>query len=544
MLLLFVSLRGFTPTVSNLKEPLGLLLKHNVLMPKVTIAAGSQISAAAGAKIADQGGNAVDAALAAALVSMCTDVGVMAPGASGFIAVWPLGKPPIVIDAYAEMPGRGLESAKVGQGATEVFFDYGGRMSNIVGYGSVATPGIFAGLGMASEQYGILPWSKVVVPAIDWAEQGFPLTGGAAEYLRYTHDAIFSWHPQSYQTLHHRDGSLLQSGEIVHVPGLADSLRLIADQGVETFYTGEIGDRIATEIQANGGLLTHEDLAAYSAIARSPLNLRFGEWNVVTNPPPAIGGACLAAMLLLHENHPCRQWEETCVQQLIEIQSAVLAQRSQHLDGAQDLSAAVTELLALAREDKLQSLIKSPSTIHISAVDSDGLACSISASAGYGSGAMIEGTGLWLNNSLGEIDLHPHGIEALPPGTRLSSNMAPTLARRADGAVLAIGSPGASRITTAIAQVMLHFIQRGLSLSEAVTFPRLHVEVIEKVLRIAFEPGLQVPHLSGFSLYPFPTPSMYFGGVQAALWEPETGLLAAAADPRRAGTVAEGGVEE
>ena len=512
-------------------------------MPKVTIAAGSQISAEAGAKIANQGGNAVDAALAAALVSMCTDVGVMAPGASGFITIWPLDKPPVVIDAYAEMPGRGLASAQVGQGATEVFFDYGGRMSNIVGYGSIATPGIFAGLGMASKRYGVLPWSTVVAPAIGWAEQGFPLTGGAAEYLRYTHDAIFSWHPQSYQTLHHSDGSLLKSGEIVHVPGLADSLRLIAAQGVEAFYTGEIGDRIATEIQANGGLLTHEDLAAYRAIARSPLEVQFGEWDIVTNPPPAIGGACLAAMLLLHENHPCPLWNEICVRQLIEIQSTVLAHRRQYLDGAQDLPTAVAELLGLARQDNLQSLIKSPSTIHISAVDNDGLACSISASAGYGSGAMIEGTGLWLNNSLGEIDLHPHGIEELPPGTRLSSNMAPTLARRADGAVLAIGSPGASRITTAIAQVMWHFIQRGLSLSEAIMFPRLHVETIEEVLRIAFEPGLPVPELSGFSQYPFPTPSMYFGGVQAALWDPETGLCAAA-DARRAGTVAEGGMEE
>ncbi len=115
-------------------------------MPKVTIAAGSQISADAGARIADLGGNAVDAALASTLVSMCTDLGVMAPGASGFIAVWPLADKPVVIDAYAEMPGRGLVSPQLGQGAREVFFDYGGRMSNIVGYGSVATHCIYAGL--------------------------------------------------------------------------------------------------------------------------------------------------------------------------------------------------------------------------------------------------------------------------------------------------------------------------------------------------------------------------------------------------------------
>ncbi|MEO0759383.1 MAG: gamma-glutamyltransferase [Cyanobacteria bacterium J06648_16] len=509
-------------------------------MPKVAIAAGSQISAEAGARVANQGGNAVDAALAASLVSMCTDVGVMAPGASGFIAVWPADQPPVMIDAYAEMPGRGLASAQLGQGAQEVFFDYGGKMSNIVGYGSVATPGIFAGLEMAAERYGALPWSAVMTPAITWAGQGFPLTGGAAEYLRYTHEAIFSWHPQSYEVLHHCDGSVLQAGEIVQVPHLAESLRLIADQGTEAFYTGAIGQRIVAEIQANKGLLTLEDLAAYRAMPRDPLRICFGEWDIATNPPPAVGGACLAAMLLLLNQRSYNRWDCAAVERLIEIQRAVLNYRRHSLDGAPAFSAAVAELLELARLDQLQALIKSPSTIHVSTVDTNGLACAISASAGYGSGVMAGGTGLWLNNSLGEIDLHPHGIEDLPPGTRLSSNMAPTLARQSSGAVLAIGSPGASRITTAIAQVLLHFAQRGLPLSEAVEFPRLHVEVIEDALRVAFESGLPMPSPADLSLYPFPEISMYFGGVQAALWDPDTGL-SAAADSRRAGTVATGG---
>ncbi|MEO1144865.1 MAG: gamma-glutamyltransferase, partial [Cyanobacteria bacterium J06638_22] len=298
--------------------------------------------------------------------------------------------------------------------------------------------------------------------------------------------------------------------------------------------------RIAAEVQANHGLLTAEDLAAYRAIERSPLRLRFGEWDIATNPPPAIGGACLAAMLLLLDQRSFAQWDSTSVQQLIEIQQAVLGYRSHHLKRASDLSQAVAELLELARLDKLHSLVKSPSTIHVSAVDTDGLACSISASAGYGSGVMVEGTGLWLNNSLGEIELHPHGLEDLSPGTRLSSNMAPTLAKRADGAVLAIGSPGASRITTAIVQALLHFIQRGLPLSEAITSPRLHVEVGEEPSQISFEPDLPISPQSVFSLQPFSAPSMYFGGVQAALWEPDSGL-SAAADPRRAGAVAEGG---
>ncbi|MDJ0705501.1 MAG: gamma-glutamyltransferase [Leptolyngbyaceae cyanobacterium MO_188.B28] len=507
-------------------------------MSQVSIAAGSQISAEAGAAVAAEGGNAVDAALAAAIVAMCTDLGVMAPGASGFIAVWSPDSDPVVIDAYAEMPGRGLASAQFGQGAREVFFDYGGRMSNIVGYGSVATPGIFAGLGMASERYGAIPWADVVAPAIRWTDQGFPLTGGAAEYLRYTHEAIFSWHPESYQALHHADGSPLQAGEIVHIPNLADSLRLIAQKGADVFYTGEIGQRMAAEIQANGGLLTAADLAAYQAIPRSPIRLRFGDWEMATNPPPAIGGPCLAAMLLLLDQQPFPDWNAATVERLVEIQQAVLDYRRRQLDGVHHCGAAAAQLLELAKLGNLKTLIHSPSTIHISAVDSEGLACSISASAGYGSGTMISGTGLWLNNSLGEIDLHPKGLEALPPGTRLASNMAPTIARRGDGAVLAIGSPGASRITTAIAQVLSNFVHLDMSLERAIAHPRLHVENFEGHPAVAFEVGLPIERLTGFITRDFPKRSMYFGGVQAALWDPIVGL-SASADRRRAGGVAQ-----
>jgi gamma-glutamyltranspeptidase/glutathione hydrolase len=512
-------------------------------MSRVSISSGSQISADAGAAVAAEGGNAVDAALAAALVSMCTDLGVMAPGASGFITIWSPEKQPIAIDAYAEMPGRGLPSERVGKGMREVFFDYGGKMSSIIGYGSVATPGMFAGLAMAAEQYGNLPWKAVVEPARRWVKEGFPLTGGAAEYLAYTHDAIFSWHPESYRVLHHPDGSCLREGEIVRIPELAESLKVIAEQGAETFYTGEIGQRIAREIQANGGLLTALDLQAYRAIARTPICIRLGDWEVITNPPPAIGGACVVAMLLLLEREPFSTWNLAAVRQMAQIQKAVLDYRRHHFEDSSNSAkeAKVARLLKWASCGDFQAGVISPSTIHTSAVDSNGLACAITASAGYGSGVTIAGTGLSLNNSLGEIELHPQGLQGLTPGTRLVSNMAPTIARRDDGTIIAIGSPGASRITTAIVQVLHNFLHLEMSLSEAINHPRLHVEVFEGLPSIAFEAGLPIDSIEGFVTREFPQLSMYFGGVQAALWNRELGLLAAA-DPRRTGAIAYGGI--
>ena len=129
-------------------------------MRRVEIASSSQISADAGASVADGGGNAVDAAVAAAMVSLCTEPGLVAPGAGAFITIWPPDGPPVVIDAYAEMPGRGAADDRFGTGGTEIFMEYGGGMRTIVGYGSVATPGAIAGLGAAVDGYGASPWSR------------------------------------------------------------------------------------------------------------------------------------------------------------------------------------------------------------------------------------------------------------------------------------------------------------------------------------------------------------------------------------------------
>ena len=507
---------------------------------KVIIASDAQIVVDAGAAVANRGGNAVDAAIAATLSSMCTNLGIVAPGASGFITIWREGEQPIVIDAYAEMPGRGLDSVEFGRGMREAFFDYGGGTKTMVGYGSVATPGMFAGLGLAAEKYGNLPWSEIVAPVQQQVKAGFPLSGVAAEYFAYTHEVIFGWHPDSYRAIHQADGKHLQVKDRVVIAELSKSLELIAEKGVDVLYRGELGAKITAEIQANQGLLTAEDLASYRAIERSPITIDFGDWQIATNPSPAVGGTCLAAMLLLMDRRSLSAWNAATVKEIAEIQQVVLQYRSQYLEGADESIAdrQAARLLDMAAKDNWEQLSQSPSTIHISAVDSDGLACSITASSGYGSGVMAGGTGLWLNNSLGEIELHPQGLHDLSPGTRLTSNMAPTICRHPDGRVLAIGSPGASRITTAIAQVLFNFVSLGLSLEEAISHPRLHFELFNNAPAIACETGIDTEELN-LTTRQFEGLSMYFGGVQAALYHPAHGLVAAA-DPRRTGGIAWG----
>lgn len=506
-------------------------------MNQVTIAAGTRIAADAGAAVAARGGNAVDAAIAAMVVSVCTDTGIMSPGCGAFVTIWPAGGDPVVIDGYAEMPGRGCGEQHFAEATHEVVFDYGGDTHQLVGYGTIATPGGFAGLASASAQFGRLPWACLFEPAIEQVERGFPLTGGAAEYLSYTHEAIYSWHPDSYRILHHADGSPLGEGDIVRVPCLADSLRAIAAD-VSALYGGELGQRIADGVRARGGLLGIEDLQAYQAAVRVPVRARIGDWEVATNPPPAVGGSCLAGMLLLLERMGPGADLCAAVENMVTAQRAILGYRARRLDGArQALPREVERMLELADLGD-HGLLSAPSTSHVSAVDADGLACAITASAGYGSGVMIEGTGFWLNNSLGEIDLLTRGVSGLAPGTRLASNMAPTIARRrSDGAVLALGSPGASRITTAIAQVLVNFAGQQMDLADAVMHPRLHVELAANPGTIAFEPGLPVVPMLDLEPRPFNGPSMYFGGVQAVHWSPAQGLHGIA-DARRGGSVA------
>lgn len=507
-------------------------------MPRVAVAATTRLSADAGAEIAAIGGNAVDAVIASVVSSMCTDIGIVSPGGGAFVTIAPPGEAAIVIDGCPEMPGRGAPASQFGLGSWDIAFDYKGETHQVIGYGSVATPGAFAALGEASKRYGRLPWAELLQPTIRSVENGFPLRGGAAEYLGYVHDSIYAWCEESNRIVHRADSRPIGDGDIVTIPDLADSLREIAAEGSRALYIGEIGRRIATAVSDAGGLLGLEDLAAYRATVHEPLTIDFFGWQVATCPPPSLGGPCMAAMLHLLQARDHESFDATAVNWLVDVQRAVLTFRANTLDGAgEEFTAEADRLIALAHQGDTARLLSSPSTIHVSGVDDDGLACSITSSAGYGSGAIAPGTGIWLNNSLGEVDLHPKGLDNVPPGTRLSSNMAPSVARRADGTVLAIGSPGASRITTAIAQSLWHHAAFGRTLEDAVEFARAHVEPYEGARRVAFEEGLPVAAVDGYRMHEFEGRDMFFGGVQAAQWSPNEGLCAVA-DPRRNGKTA------
>lgn len=507
-------------------------------MPRVAISTVSQIAADAGARVAREGGNAVDAAVATTLAAGVTSPSMTSLGGGGYATIWPPEGEPETIDGGFEMPGRGLDAARLGGGRIDVHMDYAGGTETTVGPGSVATPGVFALCAAASERHGRLPWKALVQPSYEHARDGFPLPKPSHDYLVHSHESVFGWNHDSFTALHDAEGRLLEPGARVEVPHLADSLLMIGEEGADAFYRGELARRVAEYMEREGGILTAADLAAYRAEVRPALEVDHSGWRIATNPPPAVGGVVLAAMLLLMDGRPRERWSAAEVDWLIRVQEAILLHRHDVLSRAEDMSGEAARLLRRAATGKLPHST-SAATVHTSAVDSDGLACSITISEGYGSGAIAPGTGIWLNNALGEIDLNPRGFHGSSLGHRLPSNMAPSAARSPDGAMLAIGSPGADRISTAILQGALNIIDLGLPLQAAVDHPRLHVKLADAGSMVRFEEGLPVEEVDVVSRC-VGKRVMYFGAVEAALWRPGAGLEVAA-DGRRVGGTAVAG---
>jgi gamma-glutamyltranspeptidase/glutathione hydrolase len=541
----------------------------------VAVAAPNKLAADAGLRLGREGGNAVDAALAAILVALTCEPGVASLGGGAFVTIAPAdGSPAVTVDGTVEMPGRGLPRDAFGGGMRHVVLPYGGRTEMSVGHGSVATPGALLAFEQAHRLFGQVPWRLVVEPAAQVAREGFPLGKAAAGYLDVCRDKVFAWHPVTRVPLF-TDGRPIARGETVHIPQLADFLDAVASEGAAVLHHGPVASAIAADMAANGGLLTEADLAEFEPVVRAALPIETGRWSLATNPPPAIGGPVLAAMLILMEGRPAGRWTAADMAHLIRVQHATLRYRATHLDAAPDRQSAAQALLDGVLAGGQSWLRTSPSTVHVSAAGGDGAACSITSSAGYGSGVTAPGTGVWLNNCLGEHELNRGGLHSLPPGERLASNMAPTVGRRDDGAVLAIGTPGADRITTALLQVLSSLIG-GTALQEAIDRPRMHVRLLPNGIKaedigsdgprgpdaddldglvpggfgpvVEHEADLVPPAadianaaggVDGLPWHAHPACSMYFGGVAAAMRGPD-GALTAAADPRRTGAVSVG----
>ena len=504
-------------------------------MPQVALAATGPVARAAGLSIARAGGNAVDACVAAAIAAMACEPGIVSLLSGAFVNVWRPDAAPEVIDGNVEMPGRGLDPSVFGRGVREVTFSYGAGVTMFGGHGAVATPGAVPTMELANERHGRMPWADVVAPAAAACRDGYPMGAASTRYLGFTAEPLFGPDPEARSVVNRPDGTPLRAGDTGTNPHLAGVLDALGREGASLFTTGEVGRAIAADMAEWGGLVTEADLAAYAPVIREPVLRRLGEWDLAINPPPSVGGPMLAVMLAeLADRYP------VTYRNVLDVEKVVLAYRHAIHDFSTDLRADGHDLLLAVERHGLAGLPTSSSTAHVSAVDADGLACAITMSSGYLSGTATPGTGLLHNNALGEPELNRLGLHSLVPGTRLASNMAPTTGRADDGRALAIGSPGADRITTALLQVLGRHCLHDTALREAILAPRLHVShLADGTAVVDVEPDEDIAAAvgaAGLSARTHGALDMFFGGVGAAARLAD-GSLVAEGDPRREAAV-------
>jgi gamma-glutamyltranspeptidase / glutathione hydrolase len=499
---------------------------------KGVVAAGHPLSAEAGAEVLREGGNAVDAAIAAVLASFAVESPLTGFGAGGYMMVAPAGATqPTLIDFFVAAPGLDGIHRRTELVPVPVRFDAATAQTFYVGPASCGVPGTAAGLQHAIERFGSMPLAELAAPAVALAREGAPVNAQQAyiiEILASIHDRL-----PGTRELYAPGGAQLREGDVFRFGELAEALERFGAEGAEPFYRGEIAAAVSGFVVDNGGTIGPRDLATYEALERRPIAAPFRDTEVLTNPPPSSGGILIAYCLGLLE----RLGPSSGARQLVAAMAAANDLRS--LEFAESLYEEGMEAgildpggLDLAASDLLGS------TTHISAFDVDGTCASVTCSNGSGSGVLVPGTGVILNNMLGEEDLNPLGFHRIGAGRRVPSMMAPTMVVRQGEVVLALGSAGSNRIRSAILQTIVRAVEQGLPVADAVRAPRLHFEAGA----VQAEPGIDVLSLelieaAGTAVTRWPRANLFFGGVQAVARNPRTGALSGGGDPRRGGAV-------
>jgi len=514
------------------------------------VAAGHAATAEAGAEILRQGGNAVDAAIAAITTSFVAEPVLTAAGGGGFMLIAAPHQSPLLLDGFARMPGGSPSPASL----KAIPIDFGDHVQTFhIGRASVATPSLPAMLFEAHRRFGRLPLKEAMAPGLDAIRNGIRLNALQASFIRLL-EPILTSDPEC-TALHAPNGRLLAEGESFRNPDLANTLEMLAIDGMDEFYRGDLARAIVAAV-APEGLLRMQDMEQVQVQPRTPLLTRMFDGEFLTNPPPSSGGLLIAFALKLleqlrpHLDIPAHCWPVAVAGVLREasrLRTRGFDQRIHDEDpSAEFLSKPHIRELALklaAGQGKADAtpepMNRHGSTTQISILDADGMAVSMTTSNGEGSGIVVPGTGIHLNNMLGEEDINPLGFHALPPGTTLSSMMAPSIFRHHGLPRLILGSGGSNRLRGAIAQVLVRRLLLGESIEQAVHAPRLHNE--GDVLDV--EPGLVDDTMrdmliaDGWRLREWSRSSVYFGGVHAIAVS-DQGEISAAADPRRGGAVA------
>jgi gamma-glutamyltranspeptidase/glutathione hydrolase len=366
-------------------------------------------------------------------------------------------------------------------------------------------------------RWGSKDLAELTAPAAALARDGVVLNAQQAEVVHLL-EAILRSTPEA-AALYVPGGRLLGERDRFVCPELGDTIERLGREGAAPFYRGDIADAVVAAVAAGGGVLTADDLRRYEALAREPLHVRYRGRDVLTNPPPSAGGILLALVLARLDREPPPPSLAHIVRSMEEAQAA---RTPDFLEGLAEPGFA-----GRFHASRLGA------TTHLSVLDADGRACSVTCTNGEGAGILVPGTGIHMNNIMGEADLSPLGFHHAPAGRRMPSMMSPTVVMR-DGEVdVALGSSGSNRIRSALLQTIVAIVDHGLDAAAAVAAPRVHFE--DGV--IYAEPGVPIDELrcDPHEVQRFRALNMFFGGVQAVCRDPAAGALLGAGDPRRGG---------
>ena len=496
------------------------------------VAAGHPQTATAGADVLRAGGNAVDAAVAAVLMSFVAESPLTGPGAGGFMLVHTGGETHL-LDFFVVAPGLGLDGREpAALVPLDIRFSEDAVQRFNVGPASCGAYGTTLGLTEALERFGTVRLGDLTGAPARAAREGVEVVPMQA-FLFEVLEPILTSTPEC-AAIYAPNGRLLAEGDLIRLPDVADLLDRLGAEGPGFLYDGEVAHAVSDWVLERGGMLSREDLGSYEVIERQPAQVAYRGREVLTNPPPSSGGILIADALGILERLE-RPHDPYVIAEVID--STNRARDEEFLDGLAT-EGFLERFLAKQALDTVATEVRSRlgNTTHVSVMDAEGACASVTCSNGSCSGVVVPGTGMHLNNMLGEQDLNPLGFHRHAPGARVPSMMAPTVVLRDGRPEIAIGSAGSNRIRSAILQTVLGVVDHGLPAQEAVSAPRLHVE--EK--QVDAEPGVDEGALerleeAGWAVRKWSELNLFFGGVQAVARDPDSDRLTGGGDPRRGG---------
>lgn len=545
----------------------GLDRVHPVVAKHGMVAAQEKVAAEIGLDILKEGGNAVDASVAVGFALAVTLPRAGNLGGGGFMIVHDAKAGATKAIDYREMAPKAAFK--------DMYLDADGNpvknRSRFHGL-AIGVPGTVAGMIMALQNYGSMPLTDVIAPAIKLARDGIVVTQSLSNNLKRAEERLKRW-PQTAAVFYKSDGGFYEVGEIFKQPDLAHTLKLIAEHGVEGFYKGKIAQKISNAVQAAEGMITLADMNAYRPIMRDTVSGTYRGYDIHSMPPPSSGGTHIVQILNTLEGYPLTDLGANSAQTIhlmAEAMKQAYADRATYLGDADFVDVPVKELtnkqyasdirtaidMGKARpavEVKASTLTpyESNETTHYSVVDRFGNAVSntYTINFSYGSGIVATGTGVLMNNEMDDFSAksgvaNAYGLiggdaNAVEAGKRPLSSMSPTIVMKDGKVFLVTGSPGGSRIITTTLQIILNVIDHGMNIAEATNAPRIHHQWLPDELRV--EEGISadtkaILRAKGHDVMTKRT----MGAVQSIMVDPETGLLLGSTDLRRTGSSVEG----